>query len=81
MAQQLDIEPLDLKSHGCEFCYWWDGRKRICERVSCYYERPVELHPPTECDECLYRGDGPCIGRCTKEIIRKQGLLLVRKGE
>ena len=79
MAQQLDMELLDLKPHSCEFCYWRDGRKRICRRDSCYYERPVELPPPSECDECPYRGDHPCIGWCTKEIIRKQGLLPVRK--
>lgn len=79
MAQHLDMELLDLKPHSCEFCSWWDGRKHICGRDSCYYEHPIEL-PPTECNECPYRGDHPCIGWCTKEIMRKQGLLPMRKG-
>lgn len=75
MPQELDKELLALKPKSCKFCYWWSDKKRCCERSSCYYERMVDIPPPSECDLCPYHKSQPCIGWCTRDIMREMGLL------
>lgn len=64
----------DDKPKNCKFCYFWGGRVKKCTlggEEKCFYlipeKAPVEK---TKCDDCPYRKNGPCIGWCTKELLR-----------
>lgn len=74
MPKELDRELLDLKPKSCKFCCWWSAKKRRCERASCYYERQAKA-TLTDCGNCPYRKSQPCIGWCTRKIMRELGLL------
>ena len=57
------------KPKDCQYCYYY-GRHGCMLKV-CYYDRPrPETKPVSECDDCPYGKCGPCIGWCTKEILR-----------
>ena len=57
------------KPKDCRYCYYY-GRHSCMLKV-CYYDRPrPETKPVSECDDCPYGKCGPCIGWCTKEILR-----------
>lgn len=57
------------KPKDCRYCYYY-GRHGCMLKV-CYYDRPKpETKPVSECDDCPYGKCGPCIGWCTKEILR-----------
>lgn len=47
--------------------------------VEIHYETVVaEKLPVSECTDCPYGRDSPCLGWCTKEIMRSFGLLKER---
>ena len=40
----------------------------------CYYLISLPPKPKSECDGCPYGRDHPCIGWCTKKVMREVGL-------
>lgn len=67
------------KPDDCRFCYFWKNRKQGCRlgKENCYYLISVPPKPKTECDGCPYGRDHPCIGWCTKKIMRDVGGSLI----
>lgn len=62
----------DGKPKDCRYCYYY-GR-HSCTLKSCYYENNRSRKAPRSgCDDCPYGRCGPCIGWCTKEILRSIG--------
>lgn len=62
----------DGKPKDCRYCYYF-GR-HSCTLDACYYEKPPGwTTPKSECDDCPYGRCSPCIGWCTKEILRSIG--------
>lgn len=61
------------KPSDCRKCYFW---KSGCSlgKDNCYYLISVPLKVKTECDGCPYGRDHPCIGWCTKKILRELGI-------
>ena len=47
------------KPKDCRYCYFWK------QTEGCTY---------SECDGCPYGRASPCIGWCTKELLRSMGL-------
>lgn len=81
LANKLTREELrELRPRSCKLCYWGTERGG-CTLDACYYEQPIADKPPSECDGCPYRRDQPCIGWCTRKIMREMGLLPARKEE
>ncbi len=76
MNEQLDKECLPLKPESCRLCFW-GTKKGACLLSICHYERPAKEAPPlpSECDGCPYRKVQPCIGWCTRKLMREMGLL------
>lgn len=58
----------DGKPKDCRYCYYFD--KSGCTLKHCYYEQPRKQQPKSECDGCPYGRYSPCIGWCTKEVLR-----------
>lgn len=56
------------KPKECRHCYFYDKRRCILDR--CYYKLPEENDVGSGCDDCPYGKYAPCIGWCTKEILR-----------
>lgn len=56
------------KPKDCRYCYYFD--KGGCTQKRCYYEQQKKLRPKSECDGCPYGRYDPCIGWCTKEVLR-----------
>lgn len=60
------------KPKDCRYCYYF-GR-HSCTLDTCYYNKPRERTAlKSECDDCPYGRCSPCIGWCTKEILRSIG--------
>lgn len=62
------------KPTECSQCYFWAGRKKCCTlgKENCYYRRVEEkANTNSQCDGCPYGRDHPCIGWCTRKILRK----------
>lgn len=51
----------------CQYCYYIG--KHGCMLKKCFYIKPEEKKPVSECDNCPYGKGGPCIGWCTKKIL------------
>lgn len=64
------------KPKDCRYCYFWRGKRKGCELgvENCYYIIKVQPKPKSECDGCPYGRVNPCIGWCTKKIMREMGL-------
>lgn len=58
----------DGKPKDCRYCYYFD--RDGCTLKHCYYDQPKKQKPKSECDGCPYGRYSPCIGWCTKEVIR-----------
>ena len=61
----------------CRYCYFWKQTEGCTYRgkTDCYYISAQK--PPatvSECDGCPYGRASPCIGWCTKELLRSMGL-------
>lgn len=66
----------DDKPKDCKFCYFWRGKNMGCRlgKENCYYLVQVAPKPKSECDDCPYGKCGPCIGWCTKKILKEVGV-------
>ena len=67
------------KPKDCRYCYFWK-KSTGCTykgKTGCYYE-PENTAPVTECTNCPYKRSGPCIGWCTREVLRSVGLMKER---
>lgn len=64
------------KPKDCKFCYFWRGKNKGCclGKENCYYLVQVAPKPKSECDDCPYGKCGPCIGWCTKKIMKEVGV-------
>ena len=65
------------KPKNCRYCYFWKQAEGCTYRgeTGCYYipaQKP--LAAVSECDGCPYGRASPCIGCCTKELLRSMGL-------
>ena len=65
------------KPKNCRYCYFWKQTEGCTYRgkTDCYYVSAQK--PPaavSECDGCPYGRASPCIGWCTKELLRSMGL-------
>ena len=61
------------KPKDCRYCYFWKQTEGCTFRgkTGCYYVSAQK--PPaavSECDGCPYGRASPCIGWCTKELLR-----------
>ena len=65
-----NIYPND-KPKDCRYCYWYSSTG--CHQKVCYYQRPKPEKPKTKCTDCPYGKHFPCIGWCTKDILRSIG--------
>ncbi len=63
----------DGKPKDCRCCYYYE-KKIGCSLPNCYYAQPVKKRNRSECDDCPYGRYAPCIGWCTKEILRSVGI-------
>ena len=64
------------KPSDCHYCYYWTNGRKGCRlgRNNCYYLISLPPKPKSECDGCPYGRDHPCIGWCTKKVMREVGL-------
>ena len=64
------------KPSDCHYCYFWTNGRKGCRlgRNNCYYLISLPPKPKSECDGCPYGRDHPCIGWCTKKVMREVGL-------
>ncbi len=62
----------DGKPRDCRACYYYE-KKNGCALKCCYYLIDDKPRKKSECDDCPYGKCGPCIGWCTKEILRSVG--------
>lgn len=71
------------KPSDCHYCYFWTNGRKGCRlgRNNCYYLISLPPKPKSECDGCPYGRDHPCIGWCTKKVMREVGLALVMHDE
>jgi len=68
------------KPKNCRYCYFWKNKKVGCELGvdNCYY-RISESKVVSECDGCPYGRASPCIGWCTKRILKEMGMTPFQK--
>lgn len=61
------------KPGDCSQCYFWKGSRKGCSlgKENCYYLVAEPSKRKSECDDCPYGRNHPCIGWCTKKILRK----------
>lgn len=64
------------KPSDCRLCYFWKNNKKGCSLgvENCYYLIQAPGKTKTDCDGCPYGRDQPCIGWCTKKILRELGI-------
>ena len=64
------------KPSDCHYRYFWTNGRKGCRlgRNNCYYLISLPPKPKSECDGCPYGRDHPCIGWCTKKVMREVGL-------
>ncbi|MFQ7159306.1 MAG: hypothetical protein ACLRPX_06660 [Ruthenibacterium sp.] len=64
------------KPNDCRFCYFWKNDSTGCSlgKDNCYYLIAVPPKPKSECDGCPYGRAHPCIGWCTKKVMREVGI-------
>lgn len=63
------------KPKECKKCFWWDPMIKGCKlgEKNCYYilpdKKPIEKTNP--CMGCPYGKNGPCIGFCMRNLLKK----------
>ena len=62
------------KPNDCRYCYFWKNKGCSLGKENCYYLISVPSMPKSECDGCPYGRHSPCIGWCTKQIMREMGV-------
>jgi len=76
--------------YDCRYCLYWKGLRKgctyedgcCCDIPQTPPNKPPKSQPTTtisECDNCPYGRDSPCLGWCTKEAMRSVGLLKGRE--
>ena len=68
------------KPKECRYCYFWKNNRVGCELGSdnCFYRIP-QKQAISECDGCPYGRASPCIGWCTKRILKEMGMTPFQK--
>ncbi len=77
------IGHMEDKPKDCRYCYFYK-RQSGCiykGKSECYYAQTQAKSPISECDGCSYGKASPCIGWCTKELLRSMGLWKGREGK
>ena len=66
------------KPKSCEYCYFWNEKKKECRQMRCFYQLPEKPPDPdpahrfwVPCKGCPY-GRNPCIGYCMAKILKEQ---------
>ena len=66
------------KPKSCEYCYFWNEKKKECRQMRCFYQLPEKPPDPdplhrywVPCKGCPY-GKSPCIGYCMAKILKEQ---------
>ncbi|RGO83987.1 hypothetical protein DXB04_14965 [Enterocloster bolteae] len=61
------------KPSDCRYCYYWKNQRKGCSlgKANCYYRISPSPKPKSDCDECPYGRVQPCIGWCTKKLLRE----------
>lgn len=61
------------KPEECRNCFFWKNSRIGCGlgQENCYYLISVPEKPKSECDGCPYGRAKPCIGWCTKQLMRE----------
>lgn len=61
------------KPEDCHQCYFWKDNRKGCSlgTENCYYLVSEPPKKKSECEDCPYGRYHPCIGWCTKKILRK----------
>jgi hypothetical protein len=64
------------KPNDCCYCHFWKNNKTGCclSEENCYYLISVPPKPKSECEGCPYGRDHPCIGWCTRKIMKEVGV-------
>ena len=64
------------KPSDCHYCYFWKTDSTGCSlgKDNCYYLIAMPPKPKSECDSCPYGRAQPCIGWCTKKVMKKVGM-------
>lgn len=65
------------KPNDCRYCHFWKNNKTGCclGEENCYYLISVPPKPKSECEGCPYGRDHPCIGWCTRKIMKEVHLV------
>ncbi len=64
------------KPEDCRYCYFWKNKRKGCllGKENCYYLISAPPPPKSECEGCPYGLHHPCIGWCTKKILKETGV-------
>ena len=64
------------KPNDCRYCHFWKNNKTGCclGEENCYYLISVPPKSKSECEGCPYGRDHPCIGWCTRKIMKEVGV-------
>lgn len=71
--------------YDCRYCLYWKGLRKGCtyeKGCCCDIPQTPPNKPPlprptvtvSECEDCPYGRDSPCLGWCTKDVMRSVGL-------
>lgn len=72
---------LNYKVYDCQYCLCLQGKKTGCiypTDCCCPMLQKKKAVHVSECKGCPYGRDFPCIGWCTKEVMRAIGLIKER---
>lgn len=61
------------KPSDCRYCYYWKNTRKGCSlgKANCYYRISPPPKSKSDCDGCPYGRAQPCIGWCTKKLLRE----------
>lgn len=64
------------RPNDCRYCHFWKNNKAGCclGEENCYYLISVPTKAKLECEGCPYGRDHPCIGWCTRKIMKEVGV-------
>lgn len=63
------------KPNDCRYCYFWKNNGVGCESgTENRYYRVQPKKAVSECSDCPYGRASPCIGWCTKQILKEMGI-------
>lgn len=66
---------LEDKSKDCRYCYFWCGKNKryFLGKENCGYKVFEETVTKSEYDDLPYGSPSPCVCRCTKKVLSKDG--------